>query len=255
MAWRLEQRLGMRSYALALFVLAFCSGLVYANGERASSKPSGHVQAATPVDGVAAILGRPGIEERLIPYSSLRAELQSAAGEMGWKNLNQLTWAPMAMRGKWRGEHLPGWKKGQVVYLAPGEAEAHRVVKAEDGLLYVRGQLLNTARESFFIVDVKGDLYVRDQADLHHERDASGLKFKHSSFFGDTALHMPFEGQVVDGRFVELKNRSGHFHPARRKFVTFVLGLENQGLDLSRAQIAFDHRSPVDDDPSDPDRD
>jgi hypothetical protein len=204
------------------------------------------------VDGVAEILGRSDITSLRIPYAQLRAELEAAAGPAGWNELRQLTWKPMAMRKKWRGEHLPGWRKNPVIHLVPHELARYRLTIDAKGLIRdVNGKLFSCAAKSYFAVDPDGNWYGRDEGELLRIETKAGRKdgktpvFKHSSFFAGGDALMPFEGKVADGQALELRNRSGHYHPGRRKFVAFLLQNEHR-LDLSKAVIEFDERSPVD---------
>jgi hypothetical protein len=155
------------------------------------------------------------------------------------------------------GEHLPGFvSKGTprrvVRYLRSEEARAPYLVTIDkDGLLRsARGRLLNCQLESIAIVDDAGNLFVRNSAALAREKEKENQtrpSFAHSTFLGGDPTPMAFELHVRNGRVLYIKNRSGHYRPSRIRFMSWLVQIEERGLDLSLATVGFDPQSTAED--------
>jgi hypothetical protein len=203
--------------------------------------------------GIATVLGKsPGIPRS---YHGLRAELETEAGPEKWQSFRNLKWQPYTLRQRWIGEHQPGFvSKGKprkpVLYLRTARMRApYRVTIGADGLLYdARNKLVEAGPLSLAVADSEGNLYIRDSVAIaRDEQRGRKRSFLHSTLLGGGEAEMSFEIQVKDGRVVHLTNRSGHYRPSRMTFVSWLLGIEQKGLDLSQAMVEFDPKSVVDD--------
>jgi hypothetical protein len=186
------------------------------------------------------------------PYAELRGALEKALSPGEWQGFAGMSWKPYSLRGRWVGEHRPGFvSKGtarrQVSYLGRGERAKYRVTIGKDGLLYdARGKRFSAGPNSLLVMDTSGNLYARDANDI--AADPSSLTFAHSSFLAGGPVAMSVEVEVKDGKAIHAKNRSGHYRPSRANFVSWIIGMEGRGLDVSALRVSFDAKSTVEDD-------
>lgn len=203
---------------------------------------------------LASVLGR-GNPESPRSFAALRTALATSMAPAEWRTFARgVAWKPYPLRERWVGEEHAGFvSKGkprrQMAYLGRRERARYKVTIGRDGLLRdARGKLFSCGPNSVLVADQHGNLYARDAGAIATEaEDPSKLAFAHSSFLAGQPVAMSVEVEVAEGKLKHAKNRSGHYRPSRKNFVSWLVGLESRGLDTSELSVSFDFQSTIED--------
>lgn len=121
----------------------------------------------------------------------------------------------------------------QVVYFTEDEEREPHRIQIQDGLLYHRGEFLDTSTYStaqlglgyaIFVLGLDNQFYINNHinSEIHHS----------SEFAGQEVLSVG-EIKVEEGRISFINHKSGHYKPTVKDFLVTLAALQEQGVPLS----------------------